>query len=84
MRKITASKIIGFEITYNDMKGFQLSTVLEGMDLPERSCTTIYVPYEGYAKEINWEYDCGGWDLIGIEFDPCGKCGECKEHNEAA
>jgi len=82
MRKITASKIIGFKISYNDTEGFVLSAVLEDQELPERSCTTIFVPYDGNAREINWEYDCGSLEYIGVEAEPCGKCRECEEEKK--
>jgi hypothetical protein len=68
MRKIAKFKIIGFEISYNDAKGFELSSVLEGEELPERSCMTVYVPYNGQAREVFCKYDCDRLDLIGIEF----------------
>jgi len=85
MKKFTSYQIIGFEISYDDLNGFKLRNVLENEidELPERSCTTIFVPYDGNAKEMFLEYDGGSSHELGIEIELCGKCWQCDEEKKA-
>ena len=83
MQKITKSKIVGFEIVYSDEEGdFVLNKYFEGEELPEKSCTSMYVPFKGNAHEVSWEYECGTMDPLGVEFTICGKCPKCKENRQ--
>ena len=85
MQKIAKSKIVGFEIAYSDMEGdFVLNKIFEDEELPEKSCTSIYVPFKGVAHEVSWEYECGKMDPLGVEFELCGKCQKCMEDIQGA
>ena len=76
-------RIIGFEIVYSDFRGeFEMSMVYEDEDPPEKSCSVIYVPLKRNAWQVNWEFDDGAMECIGIEFEPCGTCEMCKECGE--
>jgi hypothetical protein len=83
MQKIVKTKIIGFEIIYNDIeRTFELSYVFEGEDLPKKSCYSIYVPFDGRVCQVFWEDGFGDLDPVGIEFESCDVCSECEEKRE--